>query len=105
MKKILITVSLALAMPVLSVPAHAADAAALAASKSCLACHAIDKKLMGPAYKDVAKKYADDKGAEARLIEKVQKGGGGVWGPIPMPANKVTPDEAKILVQWVLSQK
>ena len=105
MKKILIAASLALALPVLSAPAVAADAAALAASKSCLACHAVDKKLMGPSYKDVAKKYAGDKTAEAKLVDKVMKGGGGVWGPIPMPANKVTQDEAKTLVQWILAQK
>ena len=105
MKKILIAASLALVLPVLSAPAVAADAAALAASKSCLACHAMDKKLMGPAFKEVAKKYAGAAGAEAKLIDKVIKGGGGVWGPIPMPANKVTPEEAKTLVQWVLAQK
>lgn len=75
----------------------------LAKSKNCLACHAVDKKLVGPAYKDVAAKYANDKGAEARLIERVKRGGGGVWGPIPMPANpQVSDSEVKQLVQWVL---
>lgn len=77
----------------------------LAKSKNCLACHAVDKKLVGPAYKDVAAKYKGDKSAEAKLIEKVQKGGVGVWGQVPMPANQVTPAEAKTLVAWVLSQK
>ncbi len=105
MKKILIAASLALALPVLSAPAAAADAQALAQSKSCLACHAMDKKLMGPAFKDVAKKYAGVAGAEAKLADKVMKGGGGVWGPIPMPPNKVTAEEAKTLVQWILAQK
>ena len=81
--------------------------AELAKAKNCLACHAIDKKLVGPAYKDVAAKYAKDKGAEARLIKKVREGGGGVWGPgSVMPANpQVNADEAGKLVKWVLSQK
>ena len=77
----------------------------LAKKNACMACHAVDKKVVGPAYKDVAKKYAGNKTAEATLAEKVIKGGGGVWGPVPMPPNAVTPDEAKKLVHWVLSQK
>ncbi len=84
--------------------AQAADEEALAKSKNCPACHAIDKKVVGPSYKDVAKKYtAKD---EAMLAEKVIKGGKGVWGPVPMPANpSVTPDEANKLVKWILSLK
>ncbi|MBK7952665.1 MAG: c-type cytochrome [Candidatus Accumulibacter sp.] len=84
--------------------AQAADEEALAKAKNCLACHAIDKKVVGPSYKDVAKKYtAKD---EAMLAEKVIKGGKGVWGPVPMPANpSVTPDEANKLVKWILSLK
>jgi len=78
----------------------------LAKSKNCLACHSVDKKVVGPAYKDVAAKYAGDAGAEAKLIEKVMKGGKGVWGPIPMPPNpQVNAEEAKKLVEWVLSLK
>lgn len=78
----------------------------LAKAKNCLACHAVDKKVVGPAYKDVAAKYKGDKTAEAKLVEKVQKGGSGVWGQVPMPPNpQVTPAEAKTLVAWVLSQK
>jgi cytochrome c len=78
----------------------------LAQKKNCLACHAVDKKLVGPAYQEVAKKYAGDKTAEAKLTEKIQKGGAGVWGPVPMPANpQVSPDEAKALAKWVLSLK
>jgi cytochrome c len=78
----------------------------LAQKKNCMACHAIDKKLVGPSYKDVAAKYAKDKDAVAKLADKVVKGGSGVWGPVPMPANpQVSADEAKQLVQWVLSQK
>ena len=86
-------------------PAFADAGMDLAKTKGCLACHAIDKKLVGPAYKDVAAKYAGDKTAAAKLAEKIQKGGVGVWGQIPMPANNVTPDEAKTLADWVLSQK
>ena len=77
----------------------------LAAKKNCLACHATDKKLVGPSYKDVAAKYAKDKTAVAMLAEKIQKGGVGTWGQVPMPANQVTPDEAKQLATWVLSVK
>ncbi len=77
----------------------------LAAKKNCLACHALDKKVVGPAYKDVAAKYAGQKDAVAKLAEKIQKGGVGVWGQVPMPANQVTPDEAKQLATWVLSIK
>lgn len=78
----------------------------LATAKNCMACHAIDKKLVGPAYKDVAAKYAGQKDAAAKLEAKVLKGGSGVWGPVPMPANaQVTPDEAKKLVAWILAQK
>jgi cytochrome c len=79
--------------------------AELAQKKNCMACHAVDKKLVGPAFKDVATKYAGQKDAVAMLAEKVIKGGSGAWGQIPMPANAVTPDEAKTLVTWVLSQK
>jgi cytochrome c len=87
-----------------TVPALADQA--LATSKNCMACHAVDKKLVGPAYKDVAAKYAGDKSAADKLAAKVMKGGAGVWGPIPMPANpQVSEAEAKKLVAWVLSQK
>jgi len=77
----------------------------LAAKKNCLACHSIDKKIVGPAYRDVATKYAGQAGAAAMLAAKIQKGGVGVWGQIPMPANQVTPDEAKQLATWVLTLK
>lgn len=78
----------------------------LAGQKNCLACHAIDKKLVGPAYKEVAKKYAGDKAAEAKLIDKVKKGGKGVWGDTPMPPNAAVSDaDIKSLVQWILSLK
>ncbi|MFM2051484.1 MAG: hypothetical protein RL682_1975 [Pseudomonadota bacterium] len=79
---------------------------ALAASKNCMSCHAIDKKLLGPAYKDVADKYRGDKAAAEKLAAKVMNGGSGVWGVLVMPANKqVSEAEAKKLVAWILSQK
>ena len=79
---------------------------ALATSKNCMACHALDKKIVGPAYKDVAAKYAGDKTAVDRLTAKIQKGGAGVWGPMPMPANtQVSEAEAKKLATWVLTIK
>ena len=78
----------------------------LAKAKNCTACHAVDKKLIGPAYKDVAAKYASDKDAVPKLSKKVREGGVGVWGQIPMPANpQVSADEATTLVKWVLTAK
>lgn len=79
---------------------------ALATAKNCMACHAVDKKLVGPAYKEVAAKYAGQKDAVDKLAAKIVKGGSGVWGPVPMPANtQVSDAEAKKLAAWVLSQK
>jgi cytochrome c len=79
---------------------------ALATSKNCMACHALDKKLVGPSYKDVAAKYAADKTAVDKLATKIQKGGAGVWGPIPMPANtQVNDADAHKLAAWVLTIK
>lgn len=78
----------------------------LATAKNCMACHAVDKKLVGPSYKDVAAKYAGQPDAAAKLEGKVLKGGSGVWGPVPMPSNtQVSADEAKKLVAWILAQK
>jgi cytochrome c len=80
--------------------------AELAKAKNCMACHAVGNKVIGPAYKDVAAKYANDPGATERLTQKVLKGGGGVWGVVPMPANnQVSEAEARTLVKWVLSLK
>lgn len=77
----------------------------LAKKSACLACHTIDKKLVGPSYKDIAAKYKGQKDAEAKLIDKVKKGGQGVWGPIPMPPNAAVKDEdIKTLVKWVLAR-
>lgn len=78
----------------------------LAQKKNCMACHAVDKKVVGPAYKDVAAKYAGQKDAVDKLSQKVIKGGSGVWGQVPMPANaQVNEAEAKQLVQWILTLK
>ncbi len=78
----------------------------LANKKNCMACHAVDKKLVGPSYKDVAARYANQKDAVDQLAQKVIKGGSGVWGAVPMPANaQVNEAEAKELVRWILSQK
>jgi len=78
----------------------------LAQAKNCLACHSVDNKVVGPAFKVVAAKYAGDKGAAATLATKIIAGGGGVWGAIPMPANPQVKDaEAKKLVAWILGLK
>lgn len=88
----------------LTAPAFADQA--LATSKNCMACHAVDKKLVGPAFKDVAKKYTGDKTAADKLAAKVIKGGSGAWGPVPMPANpQVSEADAKKLVAWILAAK
>jgi len=87
--------------------ANAADAVETLAQKSgCLMCHGLQNAIIGPAYKDVAKKYKDDKTAEARLVEKVKAGGGGVWGKMPMPANspKVSDGDIKTIVNWILTR-
>ena len=78
----------------------------LAQKSGCMTCHAVDKKIIGPSYKDVAAKYQGNKTAEADLIKKVKGGTKGVWGEIPMPPNAHVSDaDIKTLVQWVLSQK
>ena len=87
-----------------SVPAYADPA--LATQKNCMGCHAIDRKMVGPSYKEVAKKYAGDATAADKLALKIQKGGAGVWGPVPMPTNaQVNEKEAKTLASWILSLK
>jgi len=92
------------AVAAISAPALADEA--LAKSKNCMACHAVDKKLVGPAYKEVAAKYAGNAKATDLLAEKIVKGGSGVWGAIPMPANpQVNAADAKKLAAWVMSQK
>ncbi|MDP3744433.1 MAG: c-type cytochrome [Methylotenera sp.] len=107
MKALLLTIAAAGSLLV-AAQANAVDAAAaqaLAQKSGCLACHSVDKKVLGPAFKDVAAKYKGDKTAEAKMIEKVKKGGSGTWGPMPMPANspQVKDADIKTVVQWVLS--
>ena len=77
----------------------------LATAKGCMSCHAIDTRMVGPAYQDVAKKYAGDKTAEDKLVQKVVRGGSGVWGAMPMPGGMATEAEAKTLVKWILGIK
>lgn len=98
-------VAAALLMAGTAQAADAAAAKALAQKSGCLACHSVDAKVLGPAYKDVAAKYKGDKGAEAKLIAKVKAGGSGVWGNIPMPANspQVKDEDIKTIVEWILA--
>lgn len=78
----------------------------LAKAKNCMACHAVGNKLVGPAFKDVAAKYAGQKDAEDKLSQKVLKGSSGTWGPVPMPANtQVSEAEARTLVKWIMTTK
>lgn len=78
----------------------------LAQSSGCMTCHAVDRKNIGPSYKDIAAKYRSDKNAEALLVKKVRAGGSGVWGPAPMPPNAhVKEEDVKVLVQWILATK
>ena len=85
---------------------QAQDAKALLQKSGCTACHSEDKKLVGPAYKDVAAKYKGDAAAAGKLAEKVKKGGSGVWGPVPMPPNaNVKDDDIKTMVAYVLALK
>ena len=100
----IVAVFLGVAAVALVAPSQAQEA--LAKKHNCFACHAVDKKLVGPSYKDVAAKYRSDPGAEAKLVEKVKKGGQGVWGQVPMPPNGQVPEgDIKALVKWILSQK
>ena len=104
MKRILLVLASMAAGLAVSTPALAD--LQLATAKNCMACHAVDKKLVGPSYKDVAAKYAGQKDAADKLAAKIIKGGSGVWGPVPMPANaQVNPDEAKKLAAWILTTK
>jgi cytochrome c len=101
-----LTLTLALGAVATMLATNALANADLAKAKNCMACHQTDKKLVGPSYKDVAGKYAGQKDAADKLAEKIQKGGQGVWGPVPMPANpQVNATEAKQLATWVLSLK
>jgi cytochrome c len=85
--------------------AMAVDGEALFKSKTCVACHSIDAKLVGPGYKEVAAKYAGQADASAHLVKSIKEGSTGKWGAIPMPANQVSDEEAKILADWILTLK
>ena len=101
MKRALLTLAMALG---LSAPAFADQALAIA--NNCMACHNIHKKVVGPAFKDIARKYAHDKEATAQLAIKIVQGSSGVWGPVPMPANqRVSAADAHKLAAWVLTLK
>ena len=101
MKRTTLALTLA-AGAVFAFPTQASDE--LAKKHLCLTCHAVDKKLVGPSYKEIAAKYKTDKNAEAKLVEKVKKGGVGVWGQIPMPPNDKVPEaDLKALAKWVLA--
>ena len=92
------------AVAAVSAPAMADEA--LAKSKNCMACHAADKKLVGPAYKDVAKKYAGNAGAVDMLVKKIKAGGSGVWGAVPMtPHPNLKDEDIKVMVEWIVSLK
>jgi cytochrome c len=104
MNRVLFTLAaLTLTLTATAAPVMAQEA--LAQKSGCLACHAVDKQVVGPAYRDVANKYRGDKNAENDLVQKVLKGSTGVWGQVPMPPNPVSEAEARTLVKWVLSQK
>lgn len=102
MKALLLTVVTAGS---LMIAGQAAANQALAQKSGCLACHGVDKKVLGPALKDISAKYKGDKSAEGKLVEKVKKGGSGVWGPMPMPANSPQVKDADIqtIVKWIMT--
>ena len=95
--------ALAASMALLAAAAPAAADEAMAKAKGCTACHDVKKKLVGPAYADVAKKYKADKAGSATMVGSILKGSQGKYGPVPMPPNKVTEEEAKKLAAWILT--
>ncbi|MGB4118403.1 MAG: c-type cytochrome [Polaromonas sp.] len=102
MKRILVAIAALATVYSVSTPALAD--LALATAKNCMACHAVDKKLVGPSYKDIATKYAGQADAVDKLAGKVVKGGSGAWGPVPMPANaQINDADAKKLVTWIMA--
>jgi len=104
MKAAVLTIAFFFTGAALAAEPQAAEA--LAKANGCLACHAIDKKLVGPSYKEIAAKYRNDKKAEANLVQKVKAGGKGVWGNVPMPPNgQVKDQDVRTMVQWILSLK
>lgn len=92
---------IALAVPLLGIPAHASPE--LAAKSQCMICHQIDKKAMGPSFKDIAARYKSDSAAEATLVNSMLKGAAGKWGKAPMPPQKIAPVDAQKLTRWILT--
>ena len=106
MKAVVVLLGATLAYTSNAVAAEPKAAEALAKNNGCFACHAVDKKLVGPSYKDIAAKYRNDKQAEAKLVQKVKAGGKGVWGDVPMPPNAhVKDEEIRTIVQSILTLK
>jgi cytochrome c len=105
--KLIVTVGTVVACLAFPLSAGAAasqsEGTALSSKYNCAACHAEDRKIVGPAYKDVAKRYASDASAAAKLAGKIKSGGSGAWGAIPMPPNNVPDADLKKLVDWILS--
>lgn len=99
MKRTLLILALS---AVVTMPAMATEA--MARANNCMACHAIDRKMVGPSFRDISARYATDAGAAARMVTKIQRGGSGAWGPIPMPANpRISDADARVLAAWSLS--
>ncbi|MFD1560363.1 c-type cytochrome [Paraburkholderia silviterrae] len=84
-------------------PVDAARARQIATQHACFGCHAVDKKLVGPAWRDVAARYAGQPGAAATLVAHIQNGSSGTWGAVPMPPNAISPGDAQAVVQWILA--
>jgi cytochrome c len=106
MKTLVVAAALACVGALAAAPARAQNVDELLKKHACLSCHAVDKKLVGPAYKEVAAKYRGQKDAEKTLAEKVKKGGVGVWGQVPMPPNPGVSDaDLNTMVKWILQQK
>jgi cytochrome c len=106
MKAFLPVIAAAALAAVAATPARAQNVDELLKKHACLSCHTVDKKLVGPSYKEVAAKYRGLAGAEKTLAEKVKKGGVGAWGQIPMPPNAAVPDgDVNAMVKWILAQK
>jgi cytochrome c len=98
-------ISMVVLLATVSLTAQAETPEQVAKSKSCFACHTMDRKLVGPSFKDVAAKYRNNPNAEDKLVPKLLQGGSGVWGAVPMPPNQITDAEAHQLVKWILALK
>jgi len=106
MKTLIMTAASAAVLMMSGLACAGDDGRALAQKNACMSCHGVDKKIVGPAFNEVAKKYAGDKGAQAMLEAKVKAGGKGVWGQVPMPPNpQVKSEDLEKIVAWILSLK